>query len=84
MNTENEKSVGIRLPIKTYDELHKTCERLGRMSLSRFAHMAIENTLEMLHAEKSECEECEQLLTPKWIAVKRFQLNFNKGDKIKG
>ena len=74
MDTKTDKSVGIRLPLETYEKLTAICQELGDVPLNRFAHMSIESSLEMITNDI--------VRTPKWIAVQRFKLNFKEGDEL--
>jgi hypothetical protein len=50
------------------------CEKLGGIPINNFAQNAIESSLEMLKEK--------EIKTPKWIAVQRFSLDFERGEKL--
>ena len=75
MNKTTEKSIGIRVKPDTYNEIISMCDKLGGIPVNNFAQNAIESALEMLKEK--------EIKTPKWIAVQRFSLDFEKGEKLK-
>lgn len=75
MNKNTEKSIGIRVRLEIYEEIVSMCEKLGGIPVNNFAQNAIESALEMLKEK--------EIKTPKWIAVQRFSLDFEKGEKLK-
>jgi hypothetical protein len=70
-----EKSIGIRVKPETYDSIISMCGKLGDIPVNNFAQNSIESALEML--------KNKELTVPKWIAVQRFALDFDKGEKLK-
>lgn len=73
-DTKPDKSIGIRVRPEVYEELADMCERLDGIPLNNFAQKSIECAIEMINQKNNQ--------VPKWIAVCRFSLGFEKGEKI--
>lgn len=65
-----EKAIGLRVTPELYDRVQVMCSKLGNIPINQFALNSLESSLELLEDEKKD--------VPKWIAVGRFALNYDK------
>ena len=68
-----EKAIGLRVSPGLYEEVQTMCSKLGNIPINQFALNSLETSLELLK-NKSDT-------VPKWIAVGRFALDYDKKQK---
>lgn len=68
-----EKAIGLRVSPELYDQVQDMCGRLGNIPINQFALNSLESSLELLNNKTDAL--------PKWIAVGRFALNYDKKNK---
>jgi hypothetical protein len=74
MKKITEKSIGVRISPELYDKVIDLCEKLGGIPVNNFAQNSMEIAVELLTQKEPQI--------PKWIAVGRYSLDFQKGEKI--
>ena len=65
-----EKAIGLRVSPELYEEVQNMCRKLGNIPINQFALNSLESSLELLRNETDT--------VPKWIAVGRFALDYDK------
>jgi hypothetical protein len=80
MAKNEEKAIGLRVPIKQYNEMDELRKNLDGIPINKFALRCVESVMEML----TETPQDKMPTIPKWIAVSRYSLNYEKKTKKAG
>jgi len=74
MKKESEKSIGVRVSPELHKQLVELCDQLGGIPVNNFAQNSMSAAIELLTQQKPTM--------PKWIAVGRYALKFQQGEKL--